>query len=65
MKIGIMLVIIGYFLANILDSFAESYLGEPSIPSLDYVFFAVLVGLLFINRRYILGYIGLSKKGRK
>jgi hypothetical protein len=45
----IALIIVGYFLANILDGFAEGFMGQASIPSLDYILFAVLVALIIIN----------------
>jgi hypothetical protein len=45
----IALVIVGYFLANILDGFAEGFMGQASIPNLDYILFAVLVALIIMN----------------
>lgn len=45
----IALVVVGYFLANILDSLAEMVIGEKSLPYLDHILFAVLVALVIIN----------------
>ena len=45
----IALIIVGYFLANILDGFAQGFMRQASIPSLDYILFAVLIALIIMN----------------
>ncbi len=53
----ILLIIMGYFLAKILDSLAVVYLNNPSILYLDYILFGVAVLIIFSNRNKIKIYL--------